>query len=103
MVYGVMVVDLVDPVVVRETEHLVEMVVVQILIMAHQFPHRINLEMQVVLVLEVVRTSSVAAVVVPVVAVHQEIHQNPLAAEEMVVLDNHSQHMPHQLLDPNYQ
>jgi hypothetical protein len=98
-----MVVDLVDPVVVRETEHLVEMVVVQILIMAHQFPHRINLEMQVVLVLEVVNPTSVVAVVVPVAAVKKEMTQNLLPLEEMVVLVNHSQHMPHQLLDLNSQ
>ena len=44
-----MVVDLVDPVVVLETDHLAPTVDPQILIMAHQFPHQVNMEMQVVL------------------------------------------------------
>ena len=53
--------------------------------------------------MEVLETTSVVAVVVPVVPAQMEMNQHPLAAEEMVVLELHSQHMPHQLLDPNSQ
>ena len=45
VVYGVIVVDLVDPVVVLETDHLTLAVDPQILMMAHQFPHQVNMEM----------------------------------------------------------
>jgi|TARA_B100000085_G_scaffold8952_1_gene7855 hypothetical protein len=52
---------------------------------------------------ELLKVTSVVAVVVPVAAVKKEMTQNLLPLEEMVVLVNHSQHMPHQLLDLNSQ